>query len=145
MDLLKHMTALQGVLVLVLQAVALLAALGFFLGVTFIEKRQAHAVAGMVPHASPSGSRVAVVYFSRSGNTGLAARHVAMRLGAALYPLQVPEYGLGLGGLARSAFAANARRTNPAALPETKPRQLDLKPFDTVWLGSPIWLNRPGF
>lgn len=143
MDLLKHMTALQGVLVLVLQAVALLAALGFFLGVTFIEKRQAQAVAGMVPHASPAHSKAAVVYFSRSGNTGLAARHVAKRLGAALYPLQVPEYGLGLGGLARSAFAANARRTDPAALPETKPRQLDLKPFDTVWLGAPIWFYSP--
>ncbi|MBH1987376.1 MAG: hypothetical protein I8H76_08665 [Burkholderiales bacterium] len=84
-----------------------------------------------------------MVYFSRSGNTGLAARHVAKRLGAALYPLQVPEYELGLGGLARSAFAANARRTDPATLPEIKPRQLDLKPFDTVWLGSPIWFYSP--
>ena len=103
MDLLKHMTALQGVLVLL--AVALLAGLAFFVGVSVIERRQAQAVAGMVPHASPSASRVAVVYFSRSGNTGLAARHVAKRLGATLYPLQVPEYELGLGGLARSAFA----------------------------------------
>lgn len=141
MDLLKHMTALQ--VVLALLAVALLAGLAFFVGVTVIEKRQAQAVAGMVPHASPSASRVAVVYFSRSGNTGLAARHVATRLGAALYPLQVPEYELGLGGLARSAFAANARRTDPAALPDITPRQLNLKPFDTVWLGSPIWLYSP--
>lgn len=141
MDLLKHMTALQGVLVLL--AVALLAGLAFFVGVTVIEKRQAQAVASMAPHASPTHSRVAVVYFSRSGNTGLAARHVAMRLGAALYPLQVPEYELGLGGLARSAFAANARRTDPAALPDITPRQLNLKPFETVWLGSPIWFYSP--
>lgn len=141
MDLLKHMTALQGVLVLL--AVALLAGLAFFVGVSVIERRQAQAVAGMVPHASPSASRVAVVYFSRSGNTGLAARHVAKRLGAALYPLQVPEYELGLGGLARSAFAANARRTDPTALPDITPRQLNLKPFDTVWLGSPIWFYSP--
>jgi hypothetical protein len=135
------MTAFQGVLVLLV--VALFAGLAFFVGVTVIENRQAQAVAGMVPHASPSGSRVAVVYFSRSGNTALAARHVATRLGAVLYPLQVPEYELGLGGLARSAFAANARRTDPAALPDITPRQLNLKPFDTVWLGSPIWFYSP--
>ncbi|MFW9617697.1 flavodoxin [Aquabacterium sp.] len=124
---------------LMLLAVAMLSGLAFFIGVTLIEKRQARAVAGMVPHDAPAHSRGAVVYFSRSGNTGLAARHVAKRMGSALYPLQVPEYELGLGGLARSAFAANARRTDPEALPDITPRRLNLKPFDTVWLGSPIW------
>lgn len=141
MDLLKHMTAFQGVLVLL--ALGLLSGLAFFAGVSFIEKRQAQAVAGMAPHASPAHSKVAVVYFSRSGNTGLAARHVASRLGAAIYQLQVPEYELGLGGLARSAFGANARRNDPAALPDITPRQVNLQPFDTVWLGSPIWFYSP--
>ena len=141
MDLLKHLSAAQWLLILL--AVALLAGLAFFVGVTFIEKLQAQVVAGMTPHASPAHRRIAVVYFSRSGNTGLAARHVAARLGAAIYQLQVPEYELGLGGLARSAFAANARRTDPAALPDITPPQLNLKPFDTVWLGSPIWFYSP--
>jgi hypothetical protein len=141
MDFLKHLSVAHWLLMLL--AAALLAGLAFFAGVSFIEKRQAQAVAGMAAHASPAHSKVAVVYFSRSGNTALAARHVAKRLGAALYPLQVPEYDLGLGGLARSAFAANARRTDPAALPDITPRQLSLKPFDTVWLGSPIWFYSP--
>lgn len=141
MDFLKHLSAAQWLLMLL--AVALLAGLAFFIGVSVIERRQAQAVAGMAPHASPAHSRVAVVYFSRSGNTGLAARHVAMRLGAAIHQLEVPEYELGLAGLARSAFAANARRTDPAALPDITPRQLNLKPFDTVWLGSPIWFYSP--
>ncbi|MEY4765572.1 MAG: hypothetical protein RI907_2245 [Pseudomonadota bacterium] len=141
MDLLKHLSATQWLLMLL--AVALLSGLAFFAGVSFIEKRQAQAVAGMVPHASPAHSKVAVVYFSRSGNTGLAARHIAKRLAAALYPLHVPEYELGLDGLARSAFAANAHRRDPAALPDITPRQLNLQPFDTVWLGSPIWFYSP--
>lgn len=141
MDLLKHLSGTQWVLMLL--AVALLAGLAFFTGVTVIERQQAQAVAGMAPHASPAQSNVAVVYFSRSGNTGLAARHVASRLGAAIYQLEVPEYELGLGGLARSAFAANAHRTDPAVLPDIRPRQLNLKPFDTVWLGSPIWFYSP--
>lgn len=141
MDLLKHLSAAQWLLMLL--GVALLAGLAFFVGVTTIEKRQAQAVAGMAPQASPAHSKVAVVYFSRSGNTGLAARHVARRLGATIHQLEVPEYELGLGGLARSAIAANAHRTDPAALPDITPRQLNLKPFDTVWLGSPIWFYSP--
>jgi len=141
MEFLKQLSAAQWMLTLLV--VVLLAGLAFFVGVTIIERRQAQAVAGMAPHASPAHSRVAVVYFSRSGNTGLAARHVATRLGAAIHQLEVSEYELGLAGLTRSAFAANARRNDPAALPDTTPRQLNLTPFDTVWLGSPIWFYSP--
>ncbi|SQK97719.1 flavodoxin family protein [Pseudomonas aeruginosa] len=28
-------------------------------------------------------------------------------------------------------------------LPDITPRTIDLKPFDTVWLGSPVWLYSP--
>ncbi|WP_439842029.1 flavodoxin [Aeromonas taiwanensis] len=31
----------------------------------------------------------------------------------------------------------------PEALPDIVPRILDLSPFDTVWLGSPVWLYSP--
>ena len=88
-------------------------------------------------------SRVAVVYFSRSGNTALAARHVAMRLDASLYALEVPQYALGVSGLAHSALDAKARRDDPAKLPDINPLTVDLKPFDTVWLGSPVWFYSP--
>lgn len=144
MDLLKNMTLAQWLLVLV--AVAGLVMLGFLIGVTTIEGQQARQVAGMEPYATPTQpapSRVAVVYFSRSGNTALAARHVARRLDASLYSLEVPEYSLGVSGLARSALGAKARRDDPAKLPDISPRTVDLKPFDTVWLGAPMWFYSP--
>ena len=73
----------------------------------------------------------------------MAARHVARRLHAEIVPLRVPEYELGLTGLANSALAANARRTDPAKLPEITPDTVDLEPFKTVWLGSPVWFYSP--
>ena len=116
------------------------------LAITWIESRQAHQVAVLEPYTAPAQSvhrRVAVVYFSRSGNTALAARHVARRLEADLHALEVPEYALGVSGLAHSALDANAHRQHPAKLPDIKPRTIDLKPFDTVWLGSPVWFYSP--
>lgn len=116
------------------------------LAITWIETRQARQVVGLEPYVAPARSvhrRVAVVYFSRSGNTALAARHVARRLEADLHALEVPEYALGLSGLAHSALGANAHRKDPAKLPDINPRTINLKPFDTVWLGAPVWFYSP--
>lgn len=126
-------------------ALALLATLAYLLSVTWIESRQARQLEGKQPYASvaASTSRTAVVYFSRSGNTALAARHVARRLDAQLFSLEAPGYRLGLGGLAHAVKDADARRTKPKVLPDITPRTIDLKPFDTVWLGSPVWLYSP--
>lgn len=123
-----------------------LAILGFFWGVTAIERQQARQVADIEPYAlsdEEGRNRTAVVYFSRSGNTALAARHVAQRLDATLYPLDAPQYELGLEGLAHSAWDAKVRRDAPARLPDITPRTIDLRPFDTVWLGSPVWFYSP--
>ncbi|MFN4289939.1 MAG: flavodoxin family protein [Permianibacter sp.] len=144
MELLKHMTLTHWLLVVIV--IVALAALGAVVAVTTIESRQARQVGELEPYAKPDPilqSRAAVVYFSRSGNTALAARHVAKRLNANLYPLTVPEYALGVNGLANSAFDAKARRDDPSKLPEITPRTIDLTPFDTVWLGSPIWFYSP--
>lgn len=69
--------------------------------VTWIERRQAGDLQALAPYVSPMAeqkSRTAVVYFSRSGNTALAARHVARRLDAQLFEIQAPAYRLGLQG-----------------------------------------------
>lgn len=123
-----------------------LAVLGFFVGVTSIESHQARQVSTMVPYAAPVEPKLtstAVVYFSRSGNTALAARQVAKRLDANIYALEVPEYELGLRGLGHSAWDAKARRNDPGNLPEISPSTIDLRPFSTVWLGSPVWFYSP--
>ena len=137
------MTALHWILAAV--ALALLAVFAYLYAVTWIESRQARKLEGKQPYASATAgpSRTAVVYFSRSGNTALAARHVAQRLDARLFPLQAPSYELGMGGLAHAVMDANERRSKPEMLPDISPSTIDLKPFDTVWLGSPVWLYSP--
>ncbi len=109
--------------------------------VSFIERRQAYELAGLEAESQQVASpRTAVVYFSRSGNTALAARHLANRLGARLFALDAPAYRLGPGGLVKALGDANALKSTPEALPDIVPRTLDLSPFDTLWLGSPVWL-----
>lgn len=126
-------------------ALVMLAAWAYLYAVTWIENSQARQLKDQQPYtpATASASRTAVVYFSRSGNTALAARHLARRLDAPLFALEAPDYRLGLGGLAHAINDANTRRTQPDVLPEISPRTLDLTPFETVWLGSPVWLYSP--
>ncbi|AZU47741.1 TPA: flavodoxin family protein [Aeromonas hydrophila] len=114
------------------------------LAVSFIERRQAYELAGLEAESQLVASpRTAVVYFSRSGNTALAARHLANRLGARLFALDAPIYRLGPRGLVKALGDANALKSTSEALPDIVPRTLDLSPFDTLWLGSPIWLYSP--
>lgn len=131
--------------IVLLLGALLAAAILVLLIVTWIESRQARELADKLPYApaTASASRTAVVYFSRSGNTALAARHIATRLNAQLFPLEAPAYQLGAGGLTNALKDANALKDDPDALPEIIPRTIDLMPFDSVWLGSPVWLYSP--
>jgi hypothetical protein len=129
--------------VLLLGLPVVLAAL-VLLAVTWIESRQARKLEGEQPYSGPVGAaRTVVVYFSRSGNTALAARHVAKRMDARLIALQAPAYQLGVGGLAHALKDAGALKEQPEALPEIMPSTIDLTVFDSVWLGSPVWLYSP--
>lgn len=108
------------------------------LAVTWIESRQASAVASMEPYAGPVGqTQTAVVYFSRSGNTALAARHVARRLDARLIELRATDYDLGLVGWAKAMRDARSHTA------DITPRTVDLTDIDTVYLGAPVWLYSP--
>lgn len=77
------------------------------------------------------------MYFSRSGNTALAAPHVAKRLDAELFGIEAPDYRLGLQGWVRAMLDARGH------VADIVPRTIDLRKFDTVYLGSPIWLYSP--
>lgn len=115
------------------------------LAVTWIESSQTRRLEGEQPYslAAAGTSRTAVVYFSRSGNTALAARHVAQRLDAQLFPLEVPAYRLGPIGLLHALKDAHTLKSRPEMLPGMITQSIDLTPFDTVWLGSPVWLYSP--
>lgn len=108
--------------------------------VTWIERRQARDLQPLVPYVSSVAeqkSRTVVVYFSRSGNTALTARHVARRLGAPLFEIQATAYRLGLQGWSRAMLDARKHEA------DIVPRTIDLSEFTTVYLGAPIWLYSP--
>ena len=129
----------------IMMMLALMAALGVLISVSEIESHQARQLNARPRHgSSPSltTAKTAVVYFSRSGSTAFVARHIAMRLDAALLELSAPASRLGLPGLLRALYAAYRLKTS-AGVPDAPRQTLDLTAVDTLWLGSPIWLYSP--
>lgn len=80
---------------------------------------------------------VAVVVFSRSGNTGVLADHIAETLDADVHELVASDYQLGIIGWIN---ALNDARNDFA---DITPNHIDVSHYDTVYLGSPIWLYSP--
>lgn len=118
-------------------AMGISAGFAYLYAISWIESRQARKLANKLPYPSglASESRTAVVYFSRSGNTALAARHVARRHNAQLFTLEAAGNRIGLRGLLLALTDANTLRSTPGFLPEITSHAIDLTPFDTVWLG----------
>lgn len=112
--------------------------------VTGIERLQARETASLLPHegdqaggAAALAKRAAVVFYSRSGNTALLARHLAQRLNARLFQLEAQDYALGLAGWVNALHDAQNHEAD-ITLPV-----FDLSGHDTVYLCSPIWMFSP--
>lgn len=131
----KKRTWKQWLLTFVLVAMAVAAAVP--LVVTWIERRQDAAVRELEPHVAAGDGGAIVIYFSRSGNTALAARHIANRLDARLVEIVAPDYELGVDGWANAMTDARGRDA------DISPRTVDLTRYDPIYLGSPIWLYSP--
>ncbi|MEF3022263.1 flavodoxin [Vibrio mimicus] len=82
-------------------------------------------------------SNVAVVVFSRSGNTGVLANHIADKRNGHLYEITAEDYDLGIPGW---ISALKDARNNLANI---SPITIDLSTYETIYLGAPIWLYSP--
>ena len=82
-------------------------------------------------------SKTLVVYFSRSGSTELMAYQIAEIKNAALITLEAPDYKLGFKGWIRAMM--NSRNTKA----RISNHKIDLTGYDTIYIGSPIWLYSP--
>lgn len=87
-----------------------------------------------------AGTRVAVIYFSCTGNTRTAAERIRDMTGADLYEL-TPEQPYTSEDLSYSndACRANQEQKDPAARPRIAGQPLDLSQYGTIYLGYPIW------
>ncbi len=90
---------------------------------------------GSLPVATES--KVAVVVFSRSGSTGVLANHIADKRNGHLYEITAEDYDLGIPGW---ISALKDARNNIA---DISPEIIDLSTYETIYLGSPIWLYSP--
>lgn len=90
---------------------------------------------GSIPVAIQS--KVAVVVFSRSGNTGVLANHIADKRNGHLYEITAEDYDLGIPGW---ISALKDARNNLANI---SPQTIDLSAYETIYLGAPIWLYSP--
>lgn len=87
-----------------------------------------------------AGTRVAVIYFSCTGNTRTAAERIRDMTGADLYEL-TPEQPYTSEDLSynNDACRANQEQKDPAARPRIAGQPLDLSQYGTIYLGYPIW------
>lgn len=90
---------------------------------------------------SSSSAKSLVVYFSATGTTARAAQRIARETGADLYRIE-PERAYTAADLdwrnarSRSSVEMNDPNARPAIRREPT---VDLSPYDTVYLGYPIW------
>lgn len=82
-------------------------------------------------------STTLVVFFSRSGNTELMARKIASIKNANVIPIQSERNRIGFLGLIEALQDARETET------EITPSKIDLSNYDTIYIGSPIWLYSP--
>ena len=82
-------------------------------------------------------SEVAVIYFSRSGNTAVMAKTIAKKFKADLINIDADKYKIGFWGLTEAAQSFQNREV------DIDPKELDLSKYKKVFLGSPIWFYRP--
>lgn len=87
-----------------------------------------------------AGTRVAVIYFSCTGNTRTAAERIRDLTGADLYEL-TPEQPYTSQDLSynNDACRASQEQKDPAARPRIAGQPLDLSQYGTIYLGYPIW------
>lgn len=87
--------------------------------------------------ANNYSSKILVVFFSRSGNTELMARKIAEIKQAHVIPIESERNNIGFKGMVEAV--TDARKTTA----EISPSKIDLSRYDTIYMGSPIWLYSP--
>jgi flavodoxin len=82
-------------------------------------------------------SKTLVVFFSRSGNTELMARKIAEIKEAHVLPITSNKYSIGFKGWIEALDDARKKEA------EITPSKVDLTHYDTIYIGSQIWLYSP--
>ena len=83
-------------------------------------------------------TKVLVVCYSRNGNTEVMAKEIAKRYNAELQFIEAEAYSRDFKGWRKAGSDADTHSESPI-----EPTVLNMKKYDMVFLGSPIWWYRP--
>ncbi len=79
-----------------------------------------------------------VIYYSRTGNTKLVADTIAEKTGAET--IEIKDKTSRSGGFGYIKGAVDALRNKET---EIEPELVDLKDYEEVYVGSPVWASKP--
>ncbi len=119
--------------------IAVLVGVGVFALVMYKDRTYFHGPAYDPPPPGADRPDTVVIYYSRTGHTETLARGIAQNLGSDIVKIESDVYTRDFKGWRE---AANDARGDVIETPIT-PATVDLSPYDTVFIGSPVWLFRP--
>jgi len=87
--------------------------------------------------------KILIVYFSCTGNTRSLAEHIAQALKAELYEIKpkIPYSSEDL-NWRNSSSRANIERNDPSSRPAISDNTENMKQYDIIFLGYPIWFGQ---
>lgn len=117
----------------------LLSVMGFAIAIVSIDNSQYKRNKRLIEKLQTDNvsSNTLIVFFSRSGNTELMARKIAELKKAHVITIQSERNKIGFSGCIEAL--TDARKTTT----EISPSKIDLSKYDTIYIGSPIWLYSP--
>lgn len=125
------------IVILGILGLGLLSFLGFASFVLCTENHQYKENSSFGFKQGSKDSKVLVAYFSRSKNTEVAAKALAQKTKGRLLKIVAKNYEIGIKGWVNAN--QDARKFHAVIEHEA----VDLKRFDTLYIGSPIWWYSP--
>lgn len=82
--------------------------------------------------------KILVLYYSQNGGTKAVAEEISQRLGADLEAIEAVEP---YGGTFEETIQRSMQEREAGVLPEIQPLKADLKAYDIIFLGYPVWFG----
>lgn len=98
------------------------------------------AALGMMVSCADKGPKVLVLYYSQTGSTQAVAEEICRQLGADIERFDVTEP---YDGTYQQTIMRGQKEMAAGILPEIVPIKANLKKYDTIFLGFPIWYGQP--
>ncbi len=126
--------------IIIIVSAILVVCLGVVLFLTLGKKEEQTPKENGTVSTPTNNSRVAVVYFSETGNTEEVAKRIAKLGGFDIYRIEAKEKYKEEDLTYDNDSRARVEQNNPSTRPEIE-KNIDISAYDTIYLGYPIWFG----